>query len=129
MKDSFSISYFLPQKIPNHLSADFFMAVKEQLEKDFTFFNEEIEVTDISSEEIVSFLSKTLERLMAENPDTLKNILYRIDLSEVKTKQEISLSDAKNHYELLARQIIEREAKKVYFKWVYSGRISPPSSS
>lgn len=104
------------------------MAVKEQLEKDFTFFNEEIEVMGISSEEVISFLSKTLERLMAENPDTLKNILYRIDLSEVKTKQEISLSDAKNHYELLARQIIEREAKKVYFKWVYSGRISPPSS-
>lgn len=128
MKDSFSINYFLPQKIPNHLSASFFMAVKEQLEKDFTFFNEEIEVIDISSEEIISFLSKTLERLMAENPETLKNILYRIDLSEVKTKQEISLSDTKNHYELLARQIIEREAKKVYFKWVYSGRISPPSS-
>lgn len=128
MKDSFSINYFLPQKIPNHLSASFFMAVKEQLEKDFTFFNEEIAVIDISSEEIISFLSKTLERLMAENPETLKNILYRIDLSEVKTKQEISLSDTKNHYELLARQIIEREAKKVYFKWVYSGRISPPSS-
>lgn len=128
MKDSFSINHFLPQKIPNHLSADFFTAVKEQLEKDFTFFNEEIEVMDISSEEVISFLSKTLERLMAENPDALKNILYRIDLSEVKTKHEISLSDTKNHYELLARQIIEREAKKVYFKWIYSGRISPPSS-
>lgn len=128
MKDSFSINHFLPQNIPNYLSADFFMAVKEQLEKDFTFFNEEIKVMEISSEEIISFLSKTLERLMSENPETLKNILYRIDLSEVKTKKEISLSDAKNHYELLAEQIIEREAKKIYFKWVYSGRISPPSS-
>lgn len=114
--------------IPKALSEDFYKETLQQIEKDFVFFNEEIKLSTVSNEELTSFLSKTLERLMSENPETLKNILYRIDLSEVKTKQDILLSDAKNHYELLAKQIIEREAKKVYFKWVYSGRISPPSS-
>lgn len=114
--------------IPPQLLGNFYTEILQQIEKDFSFFNEEIKLLVVSNEELISFLSKTLERLMSENPETLKNILYRIDLSEVKTKQEISLSDAKNHYELLAKQIIEREAKKVYFKWVYSGRVSPPSS-
>ena len=58
-------------------------------------------------------LSEAINRLINDDFPQLINILYRLDISEIKVKSILKLSPEKNAGELIADLIIERQRQKL----------------
>jgi len=65
----------------------------------------------------------TLTAIIERQPQLLPNIIYRIDLSERKVK--LLLNDPElNAAKALTEMVLHREMQKVFYRNVYSGKIS-----
>ena len=80
---------------------------------------EEVSLTVPQTEQFESFV-RYIEDLISNNFDKLVNILYRIDVSEQKIKEALSVNNGVGAGRLLATLILEREAEKVVWRKKYS---------
>lgn len=73
----------------------------------------EIEEANIAFDWLENYLTKQVNYLLDHDFSRLLNALYRIDISESRTKELLQLSDADDISRNIARAIIEREMQKV----------------
>ena len=66
-----------------------------------------------SEEDLFLLLSDHVQELIDTDFSKLINTLYRIDVSEIKIKKALDLSDPKDANRVIAKLIIERENKKL----------------
>ncbi|MCX2743958.1 hypothetical protein OO013_08780 [Mangrovivirga sp. M17] len=66
-----------------------------------------------SLEKLHDILSEQIERLLDEDPAYLVNLLYRIDVPEIKFKRALEAPGMMAKSEQLASMVIERELKKI----------------
>lgn len=94
-----------------------------QIEKDL-----ELETLNISTDETPFFedlkdeLVVVLRHFMEHDAHRLPNLIYRVDLHELKVKQLLANPEV-DAAKGLADEIIFREMKKVFYRNVYSGNI------
>ena len=65
----------------------------------------------------------TLTAIIERQPQLLPNIIYRIDLSEHKVKLLLNNPEI-NAAKALTEMVLHREMQKVFYRNVYSGKIS-----
>ena len=75
-----------------------------------------------SEEELFLLLSEYIQELIDTDFSKLVNTLYRIDVSEMKIKKALNLSDPKNANRVIAQLIIEREKQKIKTREAYKNR-------
>lgn len=94
--------------------------IAEQLAKDlYPWFNQEVpEIPD--ADWIVRTLLAGVEELISRQRSSLGQALYRIDISEKKISELMALTGPNDRVRVLAEQILEREAKKVWMRMHYS---------
>jgi hypothetical protein len=92
----------------------------EQLAKDLY----PAEWTELSApptpHEILTQLRQSVAALISEHNSSLGQVLYRIDLPEGKIRALMASTGADDRIDVLAQQILEREAKKVWMRMHYS---------
>ena len=94
-----------------------------QINRDFEMAGCEFEMPkhDIEElEELQNALAFNLDPLMKENSPRLKNLLYRIDVSEKSIYKEMSENTDLQLGMLLRNKIIERELLKILIREKYS---------
>lgn len=69
------------------------------------------EPADFSFEKLRNLLAERIDFLLKSDPEKLFSILYRIDISEAKSKE--ALESAGNPAEVMADLIVERQLQKV----------------
>ena len=67
-------------------------------------------------------LVSTMRYKIEAQPQSIANIIYRVDLHETKVKRLLANPDVDASV-ALAEEIILREMKKVFYRNVYAGRI------
>jgi len=82
----------------------------------FEIANQEIEELD----ELHRIVDNALEPLLKENGSRLKNLLYRIDVSELSIYKEMAANQDLQLALLLRSKIIERELLKILIREKYS---------
>ncbi len=85
-------------------------ALLYQLEKDFL-----IDLSNLRIEQILEQIEKCVEE--AIHTSRLTELLYRVDLNEAKAHKCLEAEDAVS---ALAKELLNREAQKVLFRWQYS---------
>ena len=65
----------------------------------------------------------TLTAIIERQPQLLPNIIYRIDLNERNVKLLLTDPEA-NAAKILAEMVLQREMQKVFYRNVYSGKIT-----
>jgi hypothetical protein len=107
-------------KFPAESQADFLRKLAEQLAKDLY----PAEWTELSApptpHEILTQLRQSVAALISEHNSSLGQVLYRIDLPEGKIRALMASTGADDRIDVLAQQILEREAKKVWMRMHYS---------
>ena len=99
----------------------FLQETAQQLEKDFLMIgiNFDIDTPVSDYKYLFSFTYHLINALNEQNPKKVLNLLYRIDLSEVKVKEEM-LKTELSFTEMLSEMIVNREIKKVLIKNYFS---------
>ena len=97
--------------------------VLQQIGRDFdmaacTFESPDGEIEEL--EELQRILDDALEPLLKENSSRLKNLLYRIDVSEKSIYNEMAINPNLQLDALLNARIIERELLKVLTREKFS---------
>jgi len=99
----------------------FLQETAHQLEKDFLMiginFGIDTPVSDYKY--LFSFTYHLVNVLNEQNPQKVLNLIYRIDLSEEKVKEEM-LKTELSFTEMLSEMIVKREIKKVLIKNYFS---------
>jgi hypothetical protein len=100
------------------------MQTLAQIEKDFESSGIRLTVSkqNTSFEELVHTLSPEIKQLMDKNYQGFLNLLYRIDIPEVKLKKEIALKKEMRMEEVVAELIIKRELQKVVIREFYKNK-------
>lgn len=101
---------------------DVFHAWLDQISKDLgeRIFEDVMPKTwEVVVHKIQKHLANTYQITAGEIPE----LLYRIDLSEAKLREDMERGGWSDWYELLAHRIAEREAQKVIFRFQYSGKL------
>ena len=99
----------------------FLQETVQQLEKDFLMIgiNFDIDTPVSDYKYLFSFTYHLVNALNEQNPKKVLNLLYRIDLSEEKVKEEM-LKTELSFTEMLSEMIVNREIKKVLIKNYFS---------
>ena len=99
----------------------FLQETAQQLEKDFLMIgiNFDIDTPVSDYKYLFSLTYHLVNALNEQNPKKVLNLLYRIDLSEVKVKEEM-LKTELSFTEMLSEMIVKREIKKVLIKNYFS---------
>ena len=102
-------------------------AVTKVIAKDFQVGDDTslIPAADVLNfEELKKYLTEKIAFLLENKYDTLVNILYKIDVNEVKLAELFSGKNTESIPEKLAELIIERQIQKVRFRQLYkSGKL------
>ena len=102
--------------------SDFLRKLADQLAKDLY----PAEWGELSStptpHDILTQLRQSVAALISEHNSSLGQVLYRIDLPEGKIRALMAASAAEERVDVLALQILEREAKKVWARMHYSSQ-------
>jgi hypothetical protein len=77
---------------------------------------------NIALEELQSKLSVHLNHLIQNNFEQLINLLYRIDVSEVKIKALLQNTPSENTGDIIASLIIERQLQKIKTRQQFNQR-------
>ena len=110
------------QKIDSYLkSGDFLEETVNQLSKDFLMIGINFDIDSPVSDYnyLFSFTCHLVNELNEQNPQKILNLLYRIDLSEEKVKEEIKKTKL-SFIEILSEMILKRELQKIIIKDYYS---------
>jgi hypothetical protein len=113
----------LPLSFAPHVPATqqtlFLRKLADQLAKDlYPLFSETIP-DEPSPEWIMEHTHAAVHELITTRSSALGNVLYRIDLSEAKIRMLMAQTPADERVQVLASQILEREAKKVWLRMNY----------
>ena len=73
-----------------------------------------------AADKIVSRLQEAVSILIEKHGSSLGQVLYRIDISEGKIRSLMASTPADRRVAILATQILEREAKKVWLRMHFS---------
>jgi phage-related protein len=87
----------------------------KQLDKDFGYLlTENIRDKSIqSTEQMVQVLMPAVDTLQHDSPESMRQMMYKIDLSESILIQHLQGRDQAEHTEIICWLIVERELKKV----------------
>ncbi len=115
----------LPLSFAPHVPAErrvvFLKKLAAQLAKDlYPLFNENIP-DEPSPEWIMEHTHGAVHELVTSRSSDLGNVLYRIDLPEAKIRALMAQTSSDERVQVLAFQILEREAKKVWLRLNYQG--------
>lgn len=109
-------------QLPADLHGVFMRKIADQLAKDlYPLFEQEIPEHP-GPDWITQRLYSCVERIIIERSNSLSQLLYRIDLSEQKINTLMAQTSADERVRVLAEQILEREAKKVWLRMHYSSQ-------
>ena len=96
-----------------------------QIMKDFGLFGVEIHFSgnmDQAYDEMHRQLVEQIDRLLIDNSELLMSILYQVDISERDLARTQFDFPRYNQVEVIARQIIFRDLKKVLFRRYFKSR-------
>ncbi len=115
----------IPEILNSLQRADLFEKFKTQIEKDFGLcglanYSPLFESNNL--EHVFTNILKSISAIEQKNPEGLRNLLYRIDLSENQIKKEAAVSVTYSFQELIAQLIIKRILQKVIIKEKYSNK-------
>jgi hypothetical protein len=97
-----------------NLNQELFLEVVKQLEKDFALSGISIDLpNNVQPSTMWKNVLKTLNELLKNDPELLRNLLYRIDLNENKVQTIVLENKEKDFLHILAQQLILREIQKV----------------
>ena len=95
---------------------DLYLKLIEQLNKDFQLAGiEQLFSLDCSPSNLIQQLQKIILKLINDDFDNYLNLLYRVDISENKTRK-IDSSNIKKMSEQVVYLLLKREWQKVWFK-------------
>jgi|TARA_Y100000385_G_C13109780_1_gene652065 hypothetical protein len=106
---------------------------KEVLEKLLQQINKDLELNlqiewekygTLLYQEIIDQVAPVIEKLIRQGNGRVEQLLYKIDVSELKVKEAIDSASETNPAVIFTHLIIERELQKVVFKLVYSKSIN-----
>ncbi len=69
--------------------------------------------------EVLAFLESHIARLLETDPDSLKQIFYRLDVSESKVAQAFAGNLSAEWPAQLARLVLEREKQRLFWREHY----------
>lgn len=98
------------------VSRDMIDKVIKQIEKDFAQLDLHF---DIKNADIISTMQTHVENLLHNDNNRLQNLLYRIDINELKMTQLHRAHKTMPESDIITFLIIQREAQKVFFKEYY----------
>ncbi len=93
--------------------------LNQQISKSLQLTNDELQKS-CTKEDLLFFLDQYIQDLIDNDFEKLLQLLYRIDVSEVKVKEALCLSGPKKASYTIAKLIIEREEQKVNTRKKYS---------
>ena len=106
---------------------------KEVLEKLLQQINKDLELNlqiewekygTLLYQEIIDQVAPVIEKLIRQGNGRVEQLLYKIDVSELKVKEAIDSTSETNPAVIFTHLIIERELQKVVFRLVYSKSIN-----
>ena len=71
-------------------------------------------------EELFEQIEPHIEKMISSNQSKFMGILYRIDVSELKLKQEMAKVEAHKYSEVVTRLVLQKELQKVIIRNIYS---------
>lgn len=98
-------------------------ATMRQLEKDFSLDVDSVQLKDYQGnlfEQLFDVVYPIINKLITNNYQQFLNILYRIDVNELKLKQEMAKVDANQYIEVVTRLVLQKELQKVIIRNIYS---------
>ena len=98
-------------------------ATMRQLEKDFSLDVDSVQLKDYQGnlfEQLFDVVYPIINKLITINYQQFLNILYRIDVNELKLKQEMAKVDANQYSEVVTRLVLQKELQKVIIRNIYS---------
>jgi len=102
-----------PAELMN-LKPNLYLEVCRQIEKDFTLSGILIDWSvDIQPKDMWSEVLSKLNDLLKNEPEALRNLLYRVDLDEKSISDALLENKQKDFLSELAKQLIAREIQKV----------------
>jgi hypothetical protein len=107
-------------QLPELSHIEFLRKLEAQLAKDL-YPVEWGEIAETpTAEKIVSRLRDAVSLLIEKHGSSLGQVLYRIDIPEGKIRSLMASTPADQRVTILASQVLEREAKKVWLRMHYS---------
>ncbi len=98
-------------------------ATMRQLEKDFSLDEDSVQLKDYQGnlfEALFDVVYPIINKLITNNYQQFLNTLYRIDVNELKLKQEMAKVDANQYSEVVTRLVLQKELQKVIIRNIYS---------
>lgn len=98
-------------------------ATMRQLEKDFSLNENSVQLKDYQGnlfEQLFEVVCPIINKLITNNYQQFLNTLYRIDVNELKLKQEMSKVDANQYSDVVTRLVLQKELQKVIIRNIYS---------
>ena len=103
-----------PSELMN-LKQDIFQLVVKQLEKDFALSGITMDFSiDVVPDKMWENVLSTLDGLLKNDPESLRNLLYIVDLNESTVNAIVLEKKATDFLTELAQQLIVREIQKVF---------------
>lgn len=100
-------------------------ATMRQLEKDFSLDEDSVQLKDYQGnlfEQLFEVVYPIINKLITNNYQQFLNTLYRIDVNELRLKQEMAKVDANQYSEVVTRLVLQKELQKVIIRNIYSTR-------
>ena len=102
-----------PSELMN-LKQDIFQLVVKQLEKDFAMSGVIIDFSiDVVPDKMWEIVLSTLDDLLKNEPESLRNLIYIVDLNESAVNAMVLEKKVSDFLIELAQQLIAREIQKV----------------
>ncbi len=98
-------------------------ATMRQLEKDFSLDEDSVQLKDYQGnlfEQLFEVVYPIINKLITNNYQQFLNTLYRIDVNELRLKQEMAKVDANQYSEVVTRLVLQKELQKVIIRNIYS---------
>ncbi len=105
------------------MEVDWVLETSEQLIKDFTMLNIPLELQPLAKEPYAKLFAEAksiIKELYEKDYHVFLNLLYRIDLNEVKLKELTNNCAPAQLYDEIAELILKREFMKVVYRHRYS---------
>jgi hypothetical protein len=112
-----------PDVLDSLLRIDLFEKFKIQLHRDFELCGFTHEAPILNSNKLEHVFQEVLQSVMIiekKESSSLKNLLYRIDISEFQIKKESVTHPEKNLQQIISELIVKRILQKVILKEQYS---------